>query len=74
MRGFLLQKKYPQLNKYYVTIPLIICIVYGGALEIMQYYIFSERSGDVGDFIANSFGCVCAVIFFGKLKKFLFLK
>jgi glycopeptide antibiotics resistance protein len=38
----------------YIIIAL--CILYGGALELMQGYLFSERSADVFDFIANSLG------------------
>ena|ERR1700741_1303794 len=68
MRGFSLQTKYTGLQKNYKLISLFICVAYGGALEVMQSYFFSERSGDVMDFIANSFGCVVAVLVFGKLK------
>jgi VanZ family protein len=69
MRGFLLQDKFPALKKHYKIIALAICIVYGGALEIMQGTLFSERSGDVLDFIANSAGAVLAVFLFRKVKK-----
>lgn len=36
------------------------CIVYGGLLEVMQGLLFEERSADVFDFIANSFGVIVA--------------
>lgn len=42
------------------------CIAYGGMLEIMQATVFSQRSGDWLDFIANSFGCCMGLWFFSK--------
>jgi len=45
-----------------------ICIFYGGILEIMQSVLFEQRSGDVFDFIANSFGCIMAVMTFQSIK------
>lgn len=36
------------------------CIIYGGLLEIMQGLVFEERSADLYDFIANSFGVIVA--------------
>lgn len=49
---------------------VIICIFYGGILEIFQALIFSHRSADYLDFIANSFGCIIALIAYEfKIKK-----
>lgn len=42
---------------------------YGGLLEVMQATVFSQRSGDWLDFIANSFGCLMGLWFFSKQKK-----
>lgn len=50
-----------------VFIALAIAIPYGGALEIMQQTLFSERSADIYDFIANSFGAACGVLLYRKL-------
>jgi VanZ family protein len=41
----------------------IICIAYGGLLEILQGLIFIDRSADIYDFIANTFGCCCAIFY-----------
>ena len=49
---------------------VISCITYGGLLEIMQATIFSQRSGDWYDFIANSFGCLLSLMLFRKKKLF----
>ena len=53
------------------TILLIVffSIAYGGLLEIMQATVFSQRSGDWLDFIANSFGCLMGLWFFTKNKQ-----
>jgi glycopeptide antibiotics resistance protein len=52
-----------------LLITLSVCIVYGGLLEIMQGTVFEDRSADVLDFIANSFGAVCGVLVYRKLAK-----
>jgi VanZ family protein len=46
-----------------------VSVLYGGLLEIMQAKCFSNRSADWQDFVANSFGCVVALLLVGKLKK-----
>ncbi len=56
-------------KKNYKWISVFFCVTYGGCLEIMQYTIFSERSGDVLDFIANSTGCVIGLFLFNPLAK-----
>lgn len=71
MRGFLLQEKFLFLQRHYIILPLLLCVAYGGALELMQAYCFSERSGDVLDFIANTFGCICGALLFGRMRKLL---
>lgn len=44
------------------------CVAYGGLLEILQANVFSQRSGDWFDFIANTFGCLMALWFFNRKK------
>jgi VanZ family protein len=36
---------------------ILICIAYGGALEIMQGTLLVDRSADLLDFLANTMGC-----------------
>jgi len=57
-----------KLSLINVIFIILVCISYGGLLEIMQAKVFSERSGDWLDFIANSFGCLIGVWFFSKQK------
>lgn len=47
---------------------ILLCVAYGGLLEIMQATVFSNRSGDWFDFIANSFGCLMGFWVFIKNK------
>lgn len=58
-------------NQTLFYIYFLLSVLYGGALEIMQATVFSERSADWYDMIANSFGCVVALLFKEKLLKWL---
>jgi hypothetical protein len=60
-------KKYHS-NENYLWLYFSACILFGGALEIMQAKVFSNRSGDWLDFIANSIGCIAALLTFKNKK------
>lgn len=45
---------------------VLLSVAYGGLLEIMQSTIFSERSGDWFDFMANALGCFIGRVLFEK--------
>lgn len=58
-------------NSFYQTIRLkvsiivlILTISYGFILEILQSFLFIERSGDFYDLLANILGCIMAYFFF----------
>lgn len=53
------------------TAIIVCCILYGGLLEIMQATVFSQRSADWFDFIANSVGCLAGAFVFYKKKHLL---
>ncbi len=75
MRGFRLQVLFPFLQKHFRGLVLLICAGYGGLLEVMQFYCFSERSGDMLDFTANSIGALTGLFFYPQLeKKFPFFR
>jgi VanZ family protein len=57
------------LKRHAVFIALLVSIFYGGILEILQEAVFSERSADLYDFIANSFGAVAAPLYVRWKKK-----
>ncbi|MGZ3931141.1 MAG: VanZ family protein [Bacteroidia bacterium] len=56
----------------YKILFFVLAIAYGGLLEILQANVFSQRSGDWLDFIANSFGCTMALVFCRRMMKLLF--
>ncbi|MDO9000783.1 MAG: VanZ family protein [Bacteroidota bacterium] len=65
---FLVVLKYNQSKKW-MFIYFLICVSYGGLLEIMQAKCFTNRSADWQDFVANTFGCIIAFLFLKKLRK-----
>ncbi|MDF2435938.1 MAG: putative integral rane protein [Bacteroidota bacterium] len=72
VRGLSLQTRFIILHNNPKSFAAFICITYGGLLEIMQATVFKERSADLYDFIANSFGCIVGIIFYNRIeKKFL---
>lgn len=42
---------------------LLLCVLYGVALEVMQGLVFSNRSAEWQDMVANTFGCLMAFAF-----------
>lgn len=63
--------KINKLTTITILFTLLLCITYGGLLEVMQATVFSQRSADWLDFIANSFGCVMGFWFFFRKKHIL---
>lgn len=59
------------VSKFSIILVLLICVAFGGMLEIMQASVFSNRNADWFDFIANSFGSFIAWLLFYKKKLFL---
>jgi VanZ family protein len=50
----------------------LLSLLYGGALEIMQAKVFSERSADWYDMIANSFGCLMGLVLNKRINRMVF--
>ena len=69
IQGFLLQKNIVFVSQYAKALALLICVLYGGALELMQEAIFEQRSADIYDFIANSVGCLMGLSLYNKIEK-----
>lgn len=65
---FHIKQNSASINKIYLF--FFIAILYGGALEIMQGTLFSHRTADLNDVIANSVGCVFGLISYNKLFAF----
>ncbi len=69
VRGFLLQTTFLKLQQNPKLIAFIICVIYGGLLEIMQGTLFEQRTASVFDFIANSFGASVGLLFYNQIEK-----
>lgn len=65
---FLYLVKTRQVKASSIALVIAACICYGGLLEVLQARVFSQRSGDWADFIANSLGCLLALLFFSRKK------
>ena len=55
------------LYRNQIAVYILACIVavsYGAMLEVLQYSVFTNRTGDMADFIANTIGAVFAVPFY----------
>lgn len=61
-----------KLSTKTIAFTVFFSIAYGGLLEIMQATIFSQRSGDWLDFIANTFGCLMGLWLFSINKRRLY--
>ena len=73
IRGFILQTNFLKLQHAAKPVAFFICAAYGGLMEIMQGTMFEDRSADVYDFIANSFGCTMGWVSYNWMeRKFLF--
>lgn len=59
-------------SKWVFAIIMLLAITYGGLLEVMQAKCFSNRAADWKDFVANSFGCLVAASFIGKIRSTFF--
>ena len=60
------------LNQKVIT--LIIVISYGLLMEVFQYYFTSDRSAEILDIFANTFGCILGIATFPIVKKLNLLK
>ena len=48
---------------------LVLCISYGGLIELYQGYFLPSRHGDWVDEVANSIGVIAGGLYFWKAKK-----
>ena len=70
VRGFLLQTIFIKLRQFAKLISFVICVVYGGLLEIMQGTLCQGRTADMFDFFADSFGVAAGLLLYNWIEKF----
>jgi VanZ family protein len=66
LKSYLKQKQSRENLQNSILYFAIACILYGGILELLQGLIFIDRSADMSDFAANSFGVILSVLFLKK--------
>lgn len=74
VRGFIVQTRFAPFNRHSKLFAFLICVSYGGALEIMQATIFKDRSADPLDFIANSFGVFVGLLLYDRMEKAVLIR
>ena len=74
VRGFLLQTNFKSLQHSAKFIGFIICVFYGGLMEIMQGTLFEGRTADVFDFIADSIGCTFGLWLYSRIENVFLIR
>jgi VanZ family protein len=69
IRGLKRQHTFQAIRNTSAWITVIWCILYGGVLELLQEVVFEDRSADLYDFIANTFGVVIAFFSYNLLAR-----
>lgn len=67
--GFKKQQQYTILKQNYYLLPLLLSIAWGGLMELAQWQIFTYRTADWLDFLANNIGACIGVFFAFLLNK-----
>jgi len=70
IKGFSAQDQYHSLKISARLWSVIICVLYGCLIEVLQSYVFIERSGDVRDAIANSIGTLIGLWIYNRWMKY----
>ena len=61
-------------KKQQILITSILIISYGLMMEVFQFYFTSDRSAELYDALANTFGCILGIFIFPFLKKLNLIK
>lgn len=50
---------------------LLAGIIFGGLIELMQHLLTGDRTASLGDFTANTLGCIVAYLLLHPVKRYL---
>ena len=53
-----------KLRHYAIRYSLLICTLYGIAIELLQEFVIYGRQGDIIDVVSNAIGCLVGIIVF----------
>jgi len=73
VRGFSQQHSFVYLSEHSKMYAVIISCFYGAVIELLQTYIFTYRSGEVYDAIADAIGAFIGLWFYGYWMKRKFI-
>lgn len=68
--GFFRQNRFKSLSRYAVWYALLVCILYGGLIEILQGTFFTYRSADWMDWVFDIAGALLGLWVFIFFKKY----
>ncbi len=57
------------ISRALIGLIVLLCVLYGGAIEIVQHYFVPRRVGDWYDFLANTTGSVVRVLLFAVFHR-----
>ncbi len=60
--GFIRFRFSNKITAVQVGLIVLACVLFGGTIEILQHYFVPRRVGEWSDFIANTTGCLLAVL------------
>src|SRR3546814_17273033 len=66
--GFYSQLKRPFLSRHAAWCSLLLCIFYGGIIELLQGVVFTYRSADCFDWLFDIGGALLGLWFFSLFK------
>lgn len=59
------------LTRKQMVIILVICVVFGGLIELAQAYLVPRRKGDWYDFAANTCGAILSIVLMRLTHRFM---
>jgi len=71
INGLRSQTKFIALSQYARQLVFIVCVVYGGSLELLQHYYIEGRTGSWFDFAANTVGTLVGILLFKRASFFV---
>ena len=62
--GMKKQFTFLKLRHYAIRSSLLSCVIFGIAIELMQYLFIAGRQGDIIDVLADTIGCLFGIVLF----------
>jgi len=69
LKGFTKQETIPFFRNHSKLLAVVFCVGYGILIEVLQQYVFIDRSGEVFDALANATGAFIGLWCFSFMRK-----